>query len=128
VLAGLISDEDRQTASRVPGLGDMPVVGKLFSQTNNTRTKTEIVLLITPHIIRTLDRPDARTTEFSAGTETSIEGPALIGGAPAPIIIDQQPAPQRPAPAPPPAPGPNTMVPFGGVQEPSAPRYPERRP
>ncbi len=129
VLAGLISDEDRRTASRVPGLGDMPVVGRLFSQTNNNRTKTEIVLLITPRLIRTLDRPGARTTEFSAGTEASVEGPSVIGSGPAPMIIEQMPtqpqAPQRPAPAPGPAPAPapgNTMVPFGGVQQPQAPK------
>jgi general secretion pathway protein D len=123
VLAGLISDEDRRTASRVPGLGDMPVVGRLFSQTNDSRTKTEIVLLITPHLIRTLNRPDARTTEFSAGTETSIEGPALMGSIPPPAIVEQRPAPapQRPAPAPAPVQPGNTMVPFGGVQQP-APR------
>ena len=121
VLAGLISDEDRRTASRVPGLGDMPVVGRLFSQTNDTRTKTEIVLLITPHLVRTLNRPDARTTAFSAGTETSVEGAGLIGGAPTPMIVERQPAqaPQRPAPAPA-QPG-GSMVPFGGVQ-PQAPR------
>jgi len=47
VLAGLISDEDRRTASRVPGIGDMPVVGRLFSQTSENKVKTEIVLLIT---------------------------------------------------------------------------------
>jgi general secretion pathway protein D len=126
VLAGLISDEDRRTASRVPGLGDMPVVGRLFSQTNNNRTKTEIVLLITPHLIRTLDRPGARTTEFSAGSETSVDGPAVVGSGPAPMIIEQMPlqAPQRPAPSPAPAPAQqgNTMVPFGGVQQPSAPK------
>jgi general secretion pathway protein D len=124
VLAGLISDEDRRTASRVPGLGDMPVVGRLFSQTNDSRTKTEIVLLITPHLIRTLNRPDARTTEFSAGTEISIEGPALMGSVPAPVIVEPRPAPapQRPAPAPAPAQPGNTMVPFGGVQQPSGPK------
>jgi general secretion pathway protein D len=115
VLAGLINDEDRRTAARVPGLGDMPVVGRLFSQTSDTRNKTEIVLLLTPHVVRSIQPPGARTTEFSAGTETSVAGPAVVGGGPA--IVEQQPAPapQRPAPAPVP---PNTMVPFGGVQQP----------
>jgi general secretion pathway protein D len=124
VLAGLINDEDRRTASRVPGLGDMPVVGRLFSQTSDTRNKTEIVLLLTPHIVRSIERPGPRITEFSAGTESSVDGPAVIGTGPAPMIIEQMPAPapQRPAPAPAPAPQGNTMVPFGGVQQPSAPR------
>src|SRR5262249_14239314 len=36
-LAGLTNAEARRTASRVPGLGDMPVVGRLFSQTSDTR-------------------------------------------------------------------------------------------
>jgi general secretion pathway protein D len=123
VLAGLINDEDRRTASRVPGLGDMPIVGKLFSQTNDTRNKTEIVLLLTPHIVRSIQRPGPGSTEFSAGTETSIEGPAVLGSASSPIIVEQPtPVPgRRPAPAPTPAPGPvppgNTMVPFGGVQQ-----------
>jgi general secretion pathway protein D len=122
VLAGLISDEDRRTASRVPGLGDLPLVGRLFSQTNDTRSKTEIVLLITPRLIRTLKRPDARTTEFSAGTEASVEGASLVGGIPVAPAFEPQPAPapQRPAPGgQPPATVP--MVPFGGVQ-PQAPR------
>jgi len=82
VLAGLISDEDRRTASRVPGSATCPFVGRLFSQTSENKVKTEIVLLITPHLIRTLKRPDARTAEFSAGTETSIEGAGPLGAGP----------------------------------------------
>ncbi len=61
VLAGLISDEDRRSADRVPGIGDLPVLGRLFSQHHRQRRrKTEIVLLITPRLVRTLARPDAR--------------------------------------------------------------------
>ena len=48
ILAGLISDEDRKTASKVPGLGQMPVLGRLFSSHKDNGTKTEIVLSITP--------------------------------------------------------------------------------
>ena len=76
ILAGLINDEDRRSASKVPGLGDLPFVGHLFSTHHNEANKTEIILLITPHIIRNLTRPDARLSEFPAGTE------ATIGGAP----------------------------------------------
>src|SRR5690606_8836828 len=45
VLAGLINDEDRRSADRVPGLGKLPVIGRLFSSTNDTHNRTEIVLL-----------------------------------------------------------------------------------
>ncbi len=112
VLAGLISDEDRRTASRVPGIGDMPVVGRLFSQTSNTKTKTEIVLLITPHLVRTINRPDAQTTEFSAGTEAQIDGAGPLSAGPA-FPLPPQPAPADRSPKPPAS---VQMLPFGGVQ------------
>jgi len=121
ILAGLISDEDRRSASRVPGLGDFPVLGRLFSSTSDTITKTEIVLLITPRLMRTIVRPDARTTEFAAGTEASSSGGPL-GATSAPSSfapVQPQPGPLSPAPAALPGatlPG-GTIVPFGGVQQ-----------
>ena len=70
VLAGLISDEDRRSATKLPGLGDAPgVLGKLFGAHNDTVNKTEIVLLITPRVVRNLDRPGARAEQFVSGTE-----------------------------------------------------------
>lgn len=72
VLAGLISDEDRTAANRVPGLGDIPVLGRLFSSQKDDRQKTEIILSITPHLIRNINRPDAATGEFWSGTELSL--------------------------------------------------------
>jgi general secretion pathway protein D len=71
VLAGLINDEDRSTANKIPGLGELPIVGRLFGSTNDDNQKTEIVLSITPHIIRNLQRPEATLSEFSAGTDSS---------------------------------------------------------
>ncbi len=67
VLAGLINDEDRKVANKVPGLADLPLVGRLFSGQNVNRQKTEIILLITPHVIRNVLRPDAGDAEFSGG-------------------------------------------------------------
>ncbi len=51
VLAGLINDEDRNSASKVPGLGQIPVLGRLFSSHKDDGMKTEIVLSITPRIV-----------------------------------------------------------------------------
>lgn len=131
ILAGLISDEDRRTASRVPGVGDLPTVGRLFSATKDTVAKTEIVLLITPRLARTLTRPDVRSLEFAAGTEAATGAPAL---GTAPVTPAQQPPSPQPLAAQPPkpfaapptpqppspaiVPGAETvpMVPFGGVQ------------
>lgn len=71
VLAGLINDEDRRTATGIPGLSAMPVVGRLFGVTQDNRTKTEIVLLITPRIVRNLSLPDAAFTRLASGTDAS---------------------------------------------------------
>jgi general secretion pathway protein D len=77
VLAGLISDEDRSGASKVPGLGDLPLIGRLFSNNLDDLTKTEIVLMITPRIIRNIDRPDLEDGEFFGGTESVASDQAL---------------------------------------------------
>ncbi|MHB8914313.1 MAG: secretin N-terminal domain-containing protein [Thiobacillus sp.] len=74
VLAGLISDEDRTAGSRIPGLGDLPVMGRLFSNQRDERNKTEIVLLITPRVLRTVESREPTLTEFKSGTESSIGG------------------------------------------------------
>ena len=76
-LAGLISDEDRQNASKVPGLGDLPLIGRLFSSQRDESNKTEIVLLITPRIVRNIVRPEMAAMEFPSGTESSIGGTPL---------------------------------------------------
>src|SRR5205814_288709 len=76
ILAGLISDEDRKNANQIPGLGDLPLLGRLFGTHQDTRNKTEIVLLITPRVVRNLARPEPRMEEFASGTEAAIGAPA----------------------------------------------------
>lgn len=72
ILAGLINKEDRRTSNSVPGLGQLPILGRLFSNNSDSLTKTEIVLLITPHVVRNVVRPDSPIEEFTSGTESSI--------------------------------------------------------
>jgi general secretion pathway protein D len=130
ILAGLISREERRSADRVPGLGELPVVGRLFSNTNETRNRTEVVLLITPRLVRSLTRPDAGSVEFAAGTEASTGIPRLgapLSPLPSDVVPQQQPGaapgaapdatgdqPAQPQPGAAPA-GP-LLVPFGGVK------------
>ena len=70
ILAGLIQDSDTRTANSIPGLGDIPIVGRLFGTHHTDIEKDEIVLSITPRIIRMQPRPPSDTTEFWYGTET----------------------------------------------------------
>ncbi|GAB3468171.1 tetratricopeptide repeat protein [Massilia terrae] len=71
VLAGLIQNDDRSSGTKLPGLGDLPLLGRLFGSSQDTRNRSEVVLSITPHLVRNLQRPSASSSEFSAGTETS---------------------------------------------------------
>ena len=50
----------------------MPILGRLFSSRNNSTSKTEVVLLITPHVIRNIVRPDSQIEGFTSGTESLI--------------------------------------------------------
>jgi general secretion pathway protein D len=71
LLAGLISNEDRRSSSRVPGLGDLPVLGRLFSSQLDDGSRTELVLAITPRILRNVRRPSVAETEMWVGTDAA---------------------------------------------------------
>lgn len=72
VLAGLIQDDERKAVNKIPGLGNLPIIGRLFSNNDSTNTKTEIVLLITPRIIRNINQPEVDIAEFASGTANAI--------------------------------------------------------
>jgi general secretion pathway protein D len=97
VLAGLISDNDKRTASAIPGVGELPVLDRLFGSKGTERTKTEIVLSITPRIVRNQGRGAAAEVEFDAGTDASLRGREGILGQPA-LPLPVAPLPAMPAP------------------------------
>jgi general secretion pathway protein D len=126
VLAGLINEEDRRISTEVPGLAQLPVLGRLFRADNDNVNKTEVVLLITPHVVRNVERPAAHIEQFNSGTELEVGrggvAPVLVrpippgapGQAPAPAPR-QAPAPgQAPAPAQGQAPAPGQAAPAQG--------------
>lgn len=69
VLGGLIQAEDRKNRSTVPILGDIPYLGELFSATTVDRVETEVVLTITPRIVRSLTTPPIADQSFWSGTD-----------------------------------------------------------
>jgi general secretion pathway protein D len=82
ILAGLIQDSDTRSANKIPGLGDIPILGRLFGSHRTDREKSEVVLSITPRIIRMQQRPASDTTEFWYGTETRTRtAPYAVGRA-----------------------------------------------
>lgn len=56
VLAGIIQDQDRVSISKVPILGDIPLLGRLFRRTDNNRQRNELVVLVTPQILNDSDQ------------------------------------------------------------------------
>ena len=96
VLAGLISDEDQSTANKVPGLGELPMLSRLFGSQKDDSTRSEIVLSITPHVLRAITRPELSVAEFNSGTEADIGGRGAAGSmlASVPAAADTPPAPQ----------------------------------
>ncbi|WP_082565501.1 secretin N-terminal domain-containing protein [Duganella sp. Root1480D1] len=77
VLAGLISDEDRSSGNKVPLLGQLPIAGRLFGTQKDDTQRSEILLSITPHVVRAVRRPDMLSAEFDSGTEANVGAPSL---------------------------------------------------
>jgi general secretion pathway protein D len=71
-LAGLIRDNTSEGNSGIPFLKDIPILGSLFSTQDNTRTRTELLVLITPHVIH--DQRDARALTEDLRTTLSHAG------------------------------------------------------
>jgi general secretion pathway protein D len=71
VIGGLLQDQDRTTVSKVPGLGDIPALGWLFKNTTRDTVRTDVILAITPRIVRGLEMPGADEQSFWSGTEES---------------------------------------------------------
>jgi general secretion pathway protein D len=83
VLAGLIDSQERTSGNKLPGFGQLPVLGRLFGATTDDDKNTEIVLSITPHLVRNIQRPDANLAYFTAGTESNMQSMIQSNGLPA---------------------------------------------
>ncbi|AJY09621.1 bacterial type II and III secretion system family protein [Burkholderia dolosa AU0158] len=77
ILAGLVKRNETDNASGLPGVSGLPIVGRLFGSHGRSHDRSEIVLLITPHIERNLDLPMSAVTTFLSGTETRVTTDAL---------------------------------------------------
>lgn len=106
ILAGLIQEEERTSAVGLPGLGDVPVLGKIFSRNRKEAVETDIVMTLTPHVVRRASIREEDLRSFSLGGEAS---PLLfeVPGIPPIVPPAARPAePPRPEPIRPPVPSP----------------------
>jgi cell division septation protein DedD len=119
-IGGIIADNKSRDRKGVPYLMDLPIIGRFFGSTSDSTTRTELIMLITPHVIRGRDDSQQVTEDFknSLGTirneleRMAREKEKLLQSAPQPLPHpaapgpsgDQAPAPNLPQTAPSPAP------------------------
>jgi general secretion pathway protein D len=77
ILAGLIRNDHSANGDQIPGLGQIPVVGRLFGQHDDTWKKRELVLSITPRIVRNLPYMAPHLLEYASGTEATLRARPL---------------------------------------------------
>jgi general secretion pathway protein D len=65
-ISGFIRESKELARSRIPLLGRIPVAGTLFGNTRNANTRSELIVLITPHVIRTKEEAEATTEELKS--------------------------------------------------------------
>src|SRR5262245_22561648 len=109
LLAGLLKDEQRKILSGFPGVTKVPVLRSLFGSTNDEINQSDIVMLLTPHIVRTHELTVDDLSSIYIGTQQNVG----LGGPP-PLIAPQPNEPQ-PAPAPSPAAPPTAGTTIPGV-------------
>jgi pilus assembly protein CpaC len=73
VLAGLLNNEVQKQVSKIPLLGDIPILGALFRSTRYSNNETELMVMVTPKIVRPLNKDEipALPTETMKPEETS---------------------------------------------------------
>jgi general secretion pathway protein D len=127
MLAGLIRDDERKVLSGVPGLVDIPVVGRLFAYNHMQTQETDIILTLTPHIVRVLDLTAEDVRAFKVGRDagvTALDAPIPPAAQPRPPAA-AEPDAAAPAGSPvlrpiPPAPG-STATPVKPPPRPPGP-------
>ena len=72
-MAGIISDQTSLERTRVPVLGDIPILGALFGQTTRTHRRLELIFFITPHVIHNLPTATELTMDFKRSLERAYD-------------------------------------------------------
>ncbi|MGE3511811.1 MAG: secretin N-terminal domain-containing protein [Vicinamibacterales bacterium] len=124
MLAGLIRDDERRVLNGVPGLSDIPLVGRLFAYNRTQTTQTDIVLTLTPHIVRVLELNDSDLRAFRVGRDTV----SPVAELPPPVDLPRPGTVPPDAPAPPPATTPPAAAPPAGATPILPPAAPGREP
>lgn len=110
VIGGLIQDNKSKSNQKIFLLGDIPLLGPLFSNVTGTDDKNELVLAVTPRIVRAITIPECNVASFWSGKEDEPSTAKPYSS----FVEEPEIAPPAPAPAPAAAPLKSAPVPAGG--------------
>lgn len=126
MLAGLIRDEERTSLAGWPGLSDIPVIGRLFSYNRKETQETDIILTLTPRIVRVLNLNAEDLQPFKVGREAGAPLTDVAPPLPMPLPLSQPVKPPGDDAAPSGAPAfPGTPRPATPVQPPTPVKPPK---
>jgi general secretion pathway protein D len=113
LMGGLMQVEEDKSVSGVPGLGNIPILRRLFTSETVTKKQSELVIVLIPHIVRAPEIDDTNTKVIASGSETNVR---LNYSAPKPVEAPPQPqaaqpSAAQPAPVPVPVPVPGAPAP-----------------
>lgn len=133
VLAGLIRTDEQNTTNQLPGLSQIPGFGVLFRNPSNTNNKKEILLSITPRVVRNIHRPTDDLLSINAGPDAQSQPQGALGNSNMPTQPPRPVTPPAPVQTRPLTPVPNSpaaptappmltpMVPFGQPSQTATP-------
>ncbi|OXJ07440.1 type II and III secretion system protein family protein [Burkholderia sp. HI2500] len=132
-IGGLIKDNGTGALKALPGVGEIPVLGALLRSTSFQQDRTELIFVITPHLVKPLQTADVPlpTDSFSKPNEVDVyatgnmEGRGGVRKHGAQPVNGAAAAPQTPAQAPAPAPAPQSEAPAAPAAALPAPRAPQ---
>jgi pilus assembly protein CpaC len=91
VIAGLLDNTTSESLSKIPGIGNIPVIGKLFQSKQQTRNNTELMVIITPEVVRPIPagqkvpEPNFPMPFMTPNTNTSMSQPGMDKTGPVPV-------------------------------------------
>jgi general secretion pathway protein D len=102
ILGGIITDSESTGLNGIPGLKDIPILKYFFAQETKTHDKTEIIIMLTPHILRMPNIQEANMRGVNTGSETIPRLRSTL--VPTGSLLPATPPAAAPTPAPVPAP------------------------
>jgi general secretion pathway protein D len=121
IIGGLIRDDSTNSSNTIAFIGDIPIIGPLLTSYTRNKTKREILLSITPHIVRNIEMPRADVAAIWSGGEEDLKAGQTFGAFAVPV---EKEAPRPMAPGGPAIPAPSPFppaVPESGTPEPWPP-------